>query len=198
MIWRLPVTVQSTKDNDFTYHLFTIALITMLELWLGVIAACIPTLAPILNSYGRPAFNKIANTFKSSSSGTPSKGNGDSGGNHVAAANDGSGGVQNFYMASSSYTKLGDSQEAINLGVGQDGRHEDMTALTATQWTQSTASKGLSEKRSYIPTNLSQGQAVTETEITFDPRGDSMAEHDRGVGRGVIHVQRDFSSSYEV
>lgn len=44
MCWRLVVTVQSTSlTYDFYFHLSTLALIVMLELWLSIIVSCVPT-----------------------------------------------------------------------------------------------------------------------------------------------------------
>jgi hypothetical protein len=48
MCWRIDVTVESTKpDYDFYFRLPTLALIVMLELWLSIVVACVPTLAPV-------------------------------------------------------------------------------------------------------------------------------------------------------
>lgn len=60
MGWRIDVTIESTKHPDFSYSLADIALISLLELWLGIIVACIPTLAPILKKYGKPALQKMS------------------------------------------------------------------------------------------------------------------------------------------
>ncbi|KAL2259509.1 hypothetical protein VTK26DRAFT_6799 [Humicola hyalothermophila] len=60
MGWRIDVTIESTKHPDFSHSLADIALISLLELWLGIIVACIPTLAPILKKYGKPALQKIS------------------------------------------------------------------------------------------------------------------------------------------
>ncbi|ORY67016.1 uncharacterized protein BCR38DRAFT_407036 [Pseudomassariella vexata] len=59
MCWRLEATVQSSKNPDFTFTLANIGLISMLELWLGIICACIPTLTPLLKTYVNPALKKI-------------------------------------------------------------------------------------------------------------------------------------------
>ncbi len=58
MSWRIQVTVQSVTQNDFVWGLGTIGLISHLELWLGLIVACVPTLAPLVNKYIRPTFTK--------------------------------------------------------------------------------------------------------------------------------------------
>lgn len=49
----------SLKDPDFTYHFYEIALISGLELWLGVIVNCMPTLGPLANVYIKPAISKL-------------------------------------------------------------------------------------------------------------------------------------------
>ena len=48
MLWRLVTTVQALeKPPDFSYDLFVVALQSLLELWLGLIAANFPTIAPL-------------------------------------------------------------------------------------------------------------------------------------------------------
>lgn len=59
MIWRLYFTVTSRNDPDFVYNLYYVGLISFMELWLGVIVACIPTLAPLAKRYIRPTVSKI-------------------------------------------------------------------------------------------------------------------------------------------
>lgn len=61
MIWRIHDLVSSRDDpiGDFIAGMPTLALSTMLELWLCIIIACIPTLAPILKTYITPQVTKI-------------------------------------------------------------------------------------------------------------------------------------------
>lgn len=59
MAWRLQFTIATLHDTDFVFNLYDIGLISLLELWLGVIAACIPTLGPLLKSYVKPALTKL-------------------------------------------------------------------------------------------------------------------------------------------
>ncbi|KND86233.1 hypothetical protein TOPH_09134 [Tolypocladium ophioglossoides CBS 100239] len=54
MAWRLQFTIVSSSDPDFVFNFITITLISFLELWLGVIVACIPTLAPLIKIYVKP------------------------------------------------------------------------------------------------------------------------------------------------
>jgi hypothetical protein len=60
MAWRLRFTIVANSDPDFVYNLFSIGLISFLELWLGIIVACIPTLAPLLKTYVKPMVSKIS------------------------------------------------------------------------------------------------------------------------------------------
>ncbi|KAI2465983.1 hypothetical protein F4781DRAFT_369682 [Annulohypoxylon bovei var. microspora] len=61
MSWRLVQTTQTVEhpERDFLTQMPTLGLIVMLELWLGVIVACIPTLAPVLNIYMKPLVSKM-------------------------------------------------------------------------------------------------------------------------------------------
>lgn len=65
MCWRIAVTVQVMGDLDFTLSLATIAVISMLELWLGIICACMPTLSPLLNVYVTPALKRLVSKYSS-------------------------------------------------------------------------------------------------------------------------------------
>lgn len=65
MAWRIEATYDSTHDPDFVYSLATIGLISLLELWLGIIVACMPTIPPILQTYVRPAFEKLSSYYYS-------------------------------------------------------------------------------------------------------------------------------------
>jgi len=47
MTWRIYTTVQSKKEIDWNYGLYITALQSQMELWLGIIAANLPTLAPL-------------------------------------------------------------------------------------------------------------------------------------------------------
>lgn len=56
MIWRIVDTDKSLQDPDFFRHLPTLSIISNLELWLGVIVICIPTLGPLFHTYIKPVF----------------------------------------------------------------------------------------------------------------------------------------------
>lgn len=196
MIWRFPVTIESTKDNDFTYHLITIALITMLELWLGIIVACIPTLGPILNRYGRPAITKIVKTLKGSSKGNTSKGSGKSSVVPLATIG-GTGRVQKKYTVGRDYTELHDSQEAINVVNEQSGLPEGRRVVSPTPMSEEKRLQESEDYKSYMSSHYGLGQAITTTDIAAGTRTESMTRHDKGLQRGVIHVQHDVSNTYE-
>ena len=55
MAWRIQSTVASTTDPDWNYTLYITALQSHLELWLGIISANLPTLAPLFNKFIKPA-----------------------------------------------------------------------------------------------------------------------------------------------
>ncbi|KAL7930097.1 hypothetical protein V8C35DRAFT_324531 [Trichoderma chlorosporum] len=59
MAWRLQFTIATLNDTDFVFNLFSIGLISLLELWLGIIAACIPTLGPLLKTYIKPVITRL-------------------------------------------------------------------------------------------------------------------------------------------
>ncbi|KAI0838423.1 hypothetical protein F5Y06DRAFT_268049 [Hypoxylon sp. FL0890] len=67
MCWRLEATTESLRDPDFPYHLSEIGLISCLELWLGVIVNCMPTLGPLIQTYVKPAINKVKSSVSSGS-----------------------------------------------------------------------------------------------------------------------------------
>ena len=58
MGWRIQSTVQASKGTDVTYDLYFTALQSHLEIWLGITAATLPTLAPISSKYISPAISK--------------------------------------------------------------------------------------------------------------------------------------------
>jgi hypothetical protein len=59
MAWRLAATKRAMDNPDLSYWQTDIALISLLELWLGIIVACIPTLAPLAKTYIKPAVSKL-------------------------------------------------------------------------------------------------------------------------------------------
>ena len=60
MGWRIQVTIKSTTTTDFVYGLGTIDLVAHLEVWLGIIIACFPTLAPLFARYLRPVLSRMS------------------------------------------------------------------------------------------------------------------------------------------
>lgn len=65
MAWRIQATYESTKNPDFVYTLATIGLISGLELWLGIIVACMPTIPPVIQAYVRPLFERLTSYYQS-------------------------------------------------------------------------------------------------------------------------------------
>ncbi|KDN63677.1 putative integral membrane protein [Colletotrichum sublineola] len=61
MIWRLYNTLTTIGDPDFVFILHDIGLVSLLELWIGIIAACLPTLGPLFKTYVKPAVSKLTN-----------------------------------------------------------------------------------------------------------------------------------------
>lgn len=59
MAWRIQNTVQTTKSSDALYYLYFTALQSHLEIWLGIIGASLPTLAPIASKLVVPAFSRF-------------------------------------------------------------------------------------------------------------------------------------------
>ncbi|EAW15345.1 uncharacterized protein ACLA_060120 [Aspergillus clavatus NRRL 1] len=56
MIWRLIITLDPDVNSDFVYGLSLIALVSFLELWLSMIIASLPALAPLFRRYIEPLF----------------------------------------------------------------------------------------------------------------------------------------------
>ncbi|KAF7512747.1 hypothetical protein GJ744_000314 [Endocarpon pusillum] len=71
MTWRIHSTVRATKEMDWNYGLYITALQSLLELWLGIIAANLPTLAPLSSQLVMP---KIMSYFHPGNSKEPSSG----------------------------------------------------------------------------------------------------------------------------
>ncbi|KAF2841055.1 hypothetical protein M501DRAFT_1002156 [Patellaria atrata CBS 101060] len=70
MVWRIVFTYQTRHDTDFNYNLYYISLQSNLELWLGIMAANLPTLAPLYTRYIMPRVKTYF--FSSRSSKKPS------------------------------------------------------------------------------------------------------------------------------
>ncbi|KAF2180459.1 hypothetical protein K469DRAFT_592708 [Zopfia rhizophila CBS 207.26] len=65
MAWRIQTTVESMKSIEWSYFLVTIALQSFLEVWLGLMAANLPVMAPVFTKVITPA---VKRSFKSWSS----------------------------------------------------------------------------------------------------------------------------------
>ncbi|KAF2759927.1 hypothetical protein EJ05DRAFT_315243 [Pseudovirgaria hyperparasitica] len=72
MIWRLVTTALPNPNPDFTYDVYILALQSHLELWLGLLAASLPTLAPLLS---RMVPENVKSYFKGSSVRSPKRNN---------------------------------------------------------------------------------------------------------------------------
>ena len=66
MAWRIQITNNANSQKDFVYGLGLIGLVSFLELWLGIIIVCLPTLAPLFAKYIRPVVSKITGASKRS------------------------------------------------------------------------------------------------------------------------------------
>ena len=64
MAWRIQSTVQSTKSSDPLYNLYFITLQSHLEIWLGIIGASLPTLAPIASKLIVPALSRFRSSYR--------------------------------------------------------------------------------------------------------------------------------------
>jgi hypothetical protein len=67
MTWRIQTTVQSKKEIDWNYGLYITALQSQMELWLGIIAANLPTLAPLSSQLLVPKIKSYFNSTRSNS-----------------------------------------------------------------------------------------------------------------------------------
>lgn len=66
MIWRI-IDLVTQKGGDFVEQMPILALSTTLELWICIIIACIPTMAPILKVYIKPMLTRLSGSLGSSS-----------------------------------------------------------------------------------------------------------------------------------
>ncbi|KAI0380262.1 integral membrane protein [Hypomontagnella monticulosa] len=63
MGWRVAAAAQTRSNPDYTYNFPLTAVLSLCELWLGIIVACIPTLAPLLNAYIKPALGRLTSSL---------------------------------------------------------------------------------------------------------------------------------------
>lgn len=66
MAWRLQITLEPTTLDDVTFGLGPVCLVSSLELWIGIIAACMPTLSPLYMHYITPFISSVRGTSKKS------------------------------------------------------------------------------------------------------------------------------------
>ncbi|KAL2058708.1 hypothetical protein ABVK25_001438 [Lepraria finkii] len=59
MAWRIQSTVQAIKSSGVLYHLYFTTIQSHLEIWLGIIGASLPKLAPIASKLVVPAFSRF-------------------------------------------------------------------------------------------------------------------------------------------
>jgi hypothetical protein len=116
MLWRLTTTVQALdKAPDFSYDLYVVAVQSLLELWLGLIATNFPTIAPLFPKLVPP---RVKQYFLSSGSSR------NKGGPRVSLRTFGSSGrnpkLQDFDRLSD------DNQELEHLGKNKISRRRDI------------------------------------------------------------------------
>ncbi|KAI0506159.1 hypothetical protein F5B22DRAFT_660668 [Xylaria bambusicola] len=110
--WRSAVTVRTRGSPDWTGSLCKVGEIATLELYLGIIAVCIPTLGPLFNAYMKPVFSKLGLTTM----GAPK-----SGPNNLYLRTWGSSGtkkrVQNYSELNESADRIVSRDNSIRLGT---------------------------------------------------------------------------------
>ena len=68
MAWRNYLQVQPINKTDYVYAAGIIGLPNFLELWLGIIVACLPTLTPLYSRYLKPAYSTMrGNSYQTES-----------------------------------------------------------------------------------------------------------------------------------
>lgn len=65
MCWRIQTTVESTKTQDWSYIYTTTVLQSHLEIWLGIIAANLPMMSPLLTKLVMPSITKLVSSLSS-------------------------------------------------------------------------------------------------------------------------------------
>ncbi|OHE90562.1 integral membrane protein [Colletotrichum orchidophilum] len=106
MIWRLINTITTIGDVDFVYNLHDIGLVSLLELWIGIIIACLPTLGPLFKTYIKPAVAKFGSKLTNPST--------DKGQINLKDLTNSSGGNSARHPRRT-YDKLGDNTSVVDL-----------------------------------------------------------------------------------
>ncbi|KAI1819689.1 hypothetical protein F4861DRAFT_121761 [Xylaria intraflava] len=65
VIWRLVETIKIRATSDLSSSVCKVGEIATLEIHIGIVGVCIPTLGPLFNAHVRPALSKIGITKKS-------------------------------------------------------------------------------------------------------------------------------------
>lgn len=73
MAYRITRTVGGSVNPDPMLAMAEIGLLSNLELWIGIIVACMPTLAPVLRTYVQPSLVRISRKLYGSWSTSPSQ-----------------------------------------------------------------------------------------------------------------------------
>lgn len=73
MLWRLSVTQRTRNSPDWTATLCEVGVIGVLEVHIGILAVCIPTLGPLFNAYVKPMFNRLG-LMKTANTGSKNSG----------------------------------------------------------------------------------------------------------------------------
>ncbi|KAL7627702.1 hypothetical protein AAE478_001896 [Parahypoxylon ruwenzoriense] len=71
MCWRLVITAESARTTDLFFYLPDIGLVSELELWLGIIVVCIPTMKPLVTKYLTPRILQLKSMTTGSSRSRP-------------------------------------------------------------------------------------------------------------------------------
>lgn len=64
MGWRIQSTVKAAKGLDGVYQLYYVTLQSHLEIWLGIIGASLPTLAPIASKLIIPTISRVFKSYR--------------------------------------------------------------------------------------------------------------------------------------
>ena len=62
MGWRVQLATDPVTDSDVSYGTGRIALLSNLEVWLGIIIACLPNFTPLFTKYGTVLSDKLGST----------------------------------------------------------------------------------------------------------------------------------------
>ena len=132
MAWRIQSTVEATKSSDPLYDIYFTTLQSHLEIWLGIIGASLPTLAPIASKLIMPAVYRFISSHRKS---------GSSSGRRENPSRTIGGGGGDVQLQDLGFTRLDgesliDSTDAQHWGVAEATRAEgDLdTAMHGDDW----------------------------------------------------------------